>query len=257
MNISSILKTSKLFLKSNQSSILTGASVAGVVFTSALSARGYYKAKKELEFYEDEVTGENKLNFKEKAKLTWKYYIPPVLMGATTIACIISVHITNTKQKAAITAAWTASNALLKDFEAKAIDELGGAKVQKIKDSIAKDVVEKNPPKEDQTIVINGDNGVLCLDSWTGRYFKTTVESVKRAQNNVNYKIISGGDYFVSLNEFYSEIGLDGVISGDNIGWTTDNTLEINFSTQLTEDGVPVMVVSFAIEPAQWTHLGR
>lgn len=40
---------------------------------------------------------------------------------------------------------------------------------------------------------------------------------------------------WVSLNEVYSEMGLDYIEMGDSIGWDVDEPLEFTFSTKLTD----------------------
>ena len=57
-------------------------------------------------------------------------------------------------------------------------------------------------------------------------------------------------DGYVSLNEFYEEIGIARTSTGDRLGWNTDSDLiDLNFSSQLTEDGKPCLVIDFKVEP--------
>ena len=57
-------------------------------------------------------------------------------------------------------------------------------------------------------------------------------------------------EMYISLNEFYWEIGLDSTEIGDELGWNIDNGLiELTFSSQLSRDGVPCLVVNYRIAP--------
>ena len=55
---------------------------------------------------------------------------------------------------------------------------------------------------------------------------------------------------YISLNEFYYEIGLPGTTIGDTIGWKVDDGfVEVYFSSQLTEDGTPCIVLNYERAP--------
>jgi hypothetical protein len=54
----------------------------------------------------------------------------------------------------------------------------------------------------------------------------------------------------ISLNEFYYEVGLEGVDAGDKLGWSIDTGyIELEYSSQLASDGTPCLVVSFYKPP--------
>ena len=54
---------------------------------------------------------------------------------------------------------------------------------------------------------------------------------------------------YVSLNDFYDEIGLDHTSVGDDLGWNTDKLIDINFSSQLNDNGEPSVVLDYAVVP--------
>ena len=58
------------------------------------------------------------------------------------------------------------------------------------------------------------------------------------------------GDDYISLNEFYYELGLDGTKIGDELGWNvTTGLIDLDFSAQLDTDGVPCIVIDYMIAP--------
>ena len=133
---------------------------------------------------------------------------------------------------------------------------LGEKKDKEIKDAVAKDKIEKDPVKPNE-VVITEHGGILCYDVLSGRYFKSDVEKLKRAANDVSRKLLN--ENYISLNEFYYEIGLDNIGIGNDLGWNVDsgNLVELQFSSQLTEDGTPCIVVGYANPPYygyQWEH---
>jgi hypothetical protein len=57
-------------------------------------------------------------------------------------------------------------------------------------------------------------------------------------------------EMYISLNEFYYEIGLNPISIGDDIGWNIDRGyIELNFSSQLTDDGNPCLVIDYQVAP--------
>src|SRR5689334_17749511 len=92
MTASDIFNKSFKTLKRNSPEILTGLGVAGVVSTAYLTARASFKANTRLwiKFSCPDDHGDMQLpSNKDKVMEVWKFYIPPVLSGSATIACII------------------------------------------------------------------------------------------------------------------------------------------------------------------------
>ena len=55
---------------------------------------------------------------------------------------------------------------------------------------------------------------------------------------------------YISLNEFYMEIGFPTVEIGDSLGWNVDKgMIELRFSSQLANGRTPCLVMSYAIAP--------
>ena len=57
-------------------------------------------------------------------------------------------------------------------------------------------------------------------------------------------------EMYVSLNDFYYEVGLDNIKIGDELGWNIDNGyINLSFSSQLAGDGTPCLVIDYSIAP--------
>ena len=60
-------------------------------------------------------------------------------------------------------------------------------------------------------------------------------------------------EQYVSLNDFYYEIGLDNIPLGDELGWTIDDgragRIDLYFTSQLTPEGVPCLVINYRVQP--------
>ena len=70
----------------------------------------------------------------------------------------------------------------------------------------------------------------------------------KKAVNEINRRLIS--EDYISLTEFYSELGLSPTKVSDEIGWNLDDGLiEVYFSSQLADDGRPCIVLDYENPP--------
>ena len=88
----------------------------------------------------------------------------------------------------------------------------------------------------------------LCYDSISGRYFKSDIEKIKKAENELNKKMLN--EMYLSLNEFYDELGLRPTSLGNELGWNIDDGLiDIHFSSQLSEDDQPCLVLDYCVAP--------
>jgi hypothetical protein len=173
--------------------------------------------------------------------LVWPHFIPPVAMGGITITSIVLAHRISSKRIAAIAVASTISERALQEYKTKVVEKLGERKETEIREEIAQDNVTKNPPSGQ--IIIAGSGDVLCFEPLTGRYFNSTIETIKRAENKVNYEILHYDS--CSLSFFFDEIGLAPTDYSDLVGWNVNNRLELTFTTTMSEDNRPCLVIGF------------
>ena len=226
--------------------ILTGIGIAGMVTSTILAVRATPKAIRLLE--EEADSKHDTLTVPEKVKTCWKCYIPAAITGATSIACLIGASSVNSKRNAALAAAYNISTAALTEYKDKVIETVGEKKERAIRDEIAKDKIEKTPVHTKE-VIVTGKGKTLCHDGIFGRYFESDMDTIKRALNVINREIIHG-DMYVSLNDFYDEIGLDPIPIGNDLGWNIDDgEIDVDFSAQLTDDGRPCIVLMYNVAP--------
>jgi hypothetical protein len=234
--------------------ILTGIGIAGMFTTVGLAIAATPKAMRaienekvrKIEESEDDVA-DPKLTKGEVIKVTWKYYIPTAATAALSTACIIGSSSVSAKRNAALAAAYTLSDSALKEYQAKVVETIGEKKEEAVRDAIAKDRVDQNPVSSREVIITEKGN-TLCYDSISGRYFRSDVEKLKKATNELNRRMLN--DMYISLNEFYYEIGLSGTKIGEDLGWNIDKGLiDVRFSAQVADDGNPCLVLDFEVAP--------
>jgi hypothetical protein len=232
----------------NQSTILTGMGVTGVVTTLIFTTRATFKAAELIEREERKRPSdtEAELTTKEKVKLIWPLYIPPASVAVTTIAAIVMANHEASKKIAALTVASGISERALQEYKDKVIEKLGDKKAVDIRDSIAQDRVNKTPLNT-REIIIAGTGEVLCFDITTGRYFQSSVEEIRRAENKINFEIIN--HMYSSLSSFYDEIGLPPTPYSDTVGWNGNELFEVTLSTVLSPDNRPCIAIDFVRAP--------
>lgn len=223
--------------------IFTGAAIGGVVLTSYNVYRGTIKAEEALTSYHISHGGENPTK-KDRVMIMGKFYIPAIASAAVTIMCIIMAQHQNARRYAALAGLYSVVEQNGKEFEEKVEELFGTDGIEKVKEEITRDYVDANPPSD--TIILAGTD-VLCLDKFSGRYFKSDVEHIKRVEIDLNHMLL--GDMWVSLNELYYAIGLGGLDIGEEYGWYMGDEIRFRFGTRLTERDTPVLVLEYDVKP--------
>lgn len=240
-NIPQLVKVAKTAVSKHSPEILTGIGIAGMIVTTVLAVRATPRA---LELIEEKKTKDwtDTLSPVETVKTAWKPYIPAVVTGTASIACLVGASSVSARRNAALAAAYTLSETALKEYREKVIETIGEKKEQTVRDKVAKEQVEKNPVTKSE--VIFTENGKsLCFDPYSARYFTCDIETVRRAANTLNEQMLHSITGYASLNDFYDEIGLPHTDIGDEIGWNTENLIKLDISSHVTDDGRPAIVV--------------
>jgi len=253
----------KFLLNDNSTTILTGMGVVGTLSTTFLTGRATLKAARIIDEEERQRKDKSLTNMVEhpleiqpltnpqKIKLVWREYIPPFGSCVITITCIVMANRIASTKIAALTVASGISERALQEYKSKVFDKLGEREEQKIHDAVAQDRVNKYPPSNKE-IILAGTGEVLCYDMYSGRYFQSSIEEIKRAENKVNHELLNF--MYVSLSEFYDEIGLPPTSHSDQVGWNANSRVEVKFSTAMSPDSRPVVTIDFVHHPITDYH---
>lgn len=236
--ITKLITRSGQLLSRNSSTLMTAAAVTGVVGTAYLAAKASFKVAKVIE---EDLPEE--ATVRDKVEYAWPYYVPAALSGVATISAVLMSHKIETRKTAAAISAYSLTERAFSQYREKIVDEIGSHKEQVVRDELAKDQIDKDPPT-DKNVIFAGSGEVLCCELHTGRYFNSSMESLRRAQNDVNSDIIN--QLYVTLNSFYDIVGLPYTAHSNELGWdSSDGMLELKFSTVLTEDGKPCLAFDY------------
>lgn len=229
----------------NSPTILTAIGVVGTVTTAYLTAKASFKSADQIadrKFVLTQHGEDNNISRKDAVGLVWKNYIPAVGSGALTVAATICANRISTRRMAAMALAYSLSEKKIEELKEKAFAKLTPSKQQQVKDEIAQDRVNKNP-KGNQVIVL-GQGDVMCYDMPSDRYFKSNVEKIRKTQNDINQEVL-GDNLPVTVADFYRYIGLKPTPASNELGWTFESLMDIEFSTVMTADQQPCIAINY------------
>lgn len=239
------------FFKDNSTTILTGLGVTGVISTAVMAAKATPKALdilEEKEEYKQEHYGESLTKF-EKALALTPAYIPSILMGLGTCACILGAHKIHVNREASLISMYTTLNTVYDEYRRKVLEVCGEDTARYIDDELEKEerlIEQYGSPTEP----------VLFYDEYSQRYFEMSIFDMMRTIYEVNRMYTFQGE--LSLNNFYEFLNLAPVDIGDKLGWnaTKDSIcrgmawLDITWVKIDTPDGLEAFGLIFTVEPS-------
>ena len=244
-NLKEIASNVRTAMKKHSPEILTGIGIAGMVTSAVMAVKATPKALDLLESKKVELNTE-RLEPRDIIKTAWKCYIPATVIGGVSIGCLIGASSTNLRRNAALATAYTLSESTLKEYQDKVVESIGGKEEKSIRDSVAKDKMLDNPVRE--VVLTDAGGNTICYDALSGRYFKSDRDKISRAINNLNRRMRD--ETYVTLNDFYYELGLDGTKMGDMLGWNIDKGyIDVAFSSHLDANGTPCLVIDYRVAP--------
>ena len=227
--------------------ILTGIGIAGMIGATFMAVKATPKALYLIETKKEESEVEE-LTPVETIKTCWKCYIPATLTTVLSAVCLIGASTVSAKRNAALATAYSISEAALREYQEKVVEVIGEKKEKAVRDAVAKNQIERDPVTKSEVVIIDSNTNTLCYEPLSGRYFKSTIDKIKKAEIKLDRQMIQ--EMYVSLNDFYWEIGLDETDLGDKMGWNlSKGYMDLSFSSQLADDGTPCAVIVYGIPP--------
>lgn len=269
MSISDLAKNLERFTIAKSPAILTAVAVTGAVTATILAGKASFKAAKLIAEEEERREHEHSvrevltneepeilvpMDTNEKINLVWTLYIPAAGTCVTTVMAMIAANQIGTRRTAAMAAAYSLSEKAFGEYREKIVEKIGEKKEGEARDEIAQARVDRNPVDSQQVIMLT-ENKVLCYDQHSGRYFQSDMETLKKAQNDTNYRIIN--DSHASLNDFYERVGLELIQTGEELGWTTTRPLDLAFHAVMAVDQRPCIAIEFVHSPVPNYYKGH
>lgn len=255
-----IITQSKIRLKHGSPTILTCLGAIGVVATSVLAIRATPKAVRKIRAdscinHDGDPDAYTKT---EAFQSAWMCYIPASLVGMSTIACIFGANILNKHQQATITSAYALLSNAYQDYERTTKEIFGEEGHQKILDAIAAekadDVYISSPGICGSDSLSfserNPEDARLFYDSFSRRYFESTIPQVLEAEYHLNRNWALGRE--ICVNDLYDFLGIDKIPGGEALGWFYEDGIswiDFNHHKTVLEDGLDVLVIDIEFPP--------
>ena len=240
MKFKNVIDSVKNGLEKHDRSILLGLGLGGMVVSTISAVNATVKVTRII----DDLSMDQELDKKEVIKVGWKYYIPTAVGLTASAACFIGATRSGNKKIAALTTAYNLSERAMAEYSNKVVEVLGEEKEREIRESVSEKVNTNN------VVVMPTDGLVMCRDSLSGRYFRSTTNDIATVENQLNKALNS--ENYISLNMYYDYLGLEELEMGDKLGWNIDDGLvDITFGAEVTATGQPCIVIEHGNKPKE------
>lgn len=244
------------YLKNIAPTVLSIAAIGEVVATAILAAKASRKA--ELHRAEVETEKGRILNNTEVVLTEAPVYIPAIVVGVSTVMCILGANVLNRRQQAALTSAYALAGETFRKYRNKVKDIYGEEAHRKILEELdveqsvdtdiqAPGLVENSclsfeHPEERHIFVLETEN----------RRFESTFSRVLEAEYHLNRNYVLGGA--VELNELYGFLGLKETEFGSKLGWSVYELelywIDFNHIKTTLPDGTPCFHIEIPFGPS-------
>lgn len=256
-NVTKFIKTLGRGISKHSPEILTGLGIAGMVTTVVLSVKATPKAMQLIEDEKKRIAEEESCEVEEVEKLTpvntikvaWKPYIPAVVTGVASVICLVGANSVHARRNAALFSAYKLSETALLEYKEKVEAVVPEKKVKEIKQKIAEDRVKKAAEDDSKvTVIVTGEGDTWFFDPWSNTEFQSSKNKLDSAANVLNRRMRD--ELFVSLSDFYDEIGLERTATSDSLGWSIDKAyIDVDYSDAIVRDGKAFVVIDFLARP--------
>lgn len=242
-NPTNLFNLGRAFVTANRPELLLGASVVSTVSGVLLAAVGGYKsgydiAERDIKL---QVVGEEKLDRKTIAQLTWMNYLPAAGLTASALGSTVGLHVIHVKEKKQLaTMALMAVEQVRNDaanYKQEVLESVGLSPSEDTKD------LDKATKKSGIAKAVNRSGELeemfLVRDRKSGRDIFSNRLRIEDAINNVNRQLAR--NEAVDLNTFYGYAGFESIPDGDELGWNPGVDVEVKWikESDIRDDGRP------------------
>lgn len=247
------------YIDENKAIILTYMGVAGIFATAYLAAKARPKADMLLaqkQDYKYQYYDDCSLTRFEKFLAVAPAYIPTVLMGMGTAACILGANHINQEKQAMLTSAYAYLNCNYNEYRNKVKELFGEEGERRVREAIAKDRLPQDKPEEEK---------LLIFDDYGKRYFQIEPTKYQDALYQINRMYNFTGE--MTLNNFYEFFDLDPIPGGDILGWAAlkdyeccgISWIDVRLEKMEMIDDMDAYVMMYNVDPSDdfgcWTRV--
>lgn len=254
--ITNLKKTARVLgkkIEKRSPEILLGCGIVGFVSTCVLVAKEAPVAKEKLEELHEELAEMDEDLTKpqiifEEFKVVAPVYAPSFGLALLSSGCLIWSFKGESKKAVAAATGYEFYRTKYFDLRDKVKEELGERKANKIETDLAQDDIKNSTIPDDyiSNDVVMSDGMSLFYDGFSGRYFRSTVDIVRRAELEISKRIMI--EDYVALNEFYYELGIANTGMGDLLGFSQRTGIEVDLRPVMAPNSEPATSINYCIE---------
>jgi len=190
----------------------------------------------------------NDLTKLEEFKIAAPCYIPTTILAAASATVIVVGTRNALAGKAAIATAFSALSEEYRDYRRSVEETVTAEKKKQIDDKVNKKIIERAESVGAIDSVITTPGDVVVYERLTGRTFSSNQDKLIKITNELNRRMRT--ENYISLNDFYDEVGLSQTAIGYEMGWNIDRGyIDPRFGATLDSKGRPCMTLDFDIPP--------
>lgn len=201
------MNKTQLFLKAHSPIILTVIGSTGVVITAVLAVKSTPKALKLIE--EAKMTKGDELTVGETVQVAWKPYIPAIISCVSTILCIVGANYLNIQKQKNLMSAYMLLYNAFKEYRNRVSERYG----EEVDEEFSHDLV-RNQLEEMEGIYTE----TLFFEFNSMRFFEANIHKVLQAECKAKIQFEECGH--LTLNEYYSYLGIGPSPYGEAMGWS-------------------------------------
>ena len=240
-NPTKILYRAGGFLHKNAATILTCIGAAGVVATAVMTAKATPKAIMLIDVKQHKK--EEPLTRLEKACAAAPAYIPPVIVGVSTVACIFGANALNKRQQAALMSAYALLSSSYSEYRNKVNDIYGVDADDTVKTAIAEEKYKSSEFKPSK------ENTLVFYEEYYGDFFEASESDVYYALYHFNRNFQLRG--YATVAELHEFLEIQVKESDKAIGWSLDGFydsglvpwVDFDFIKKTLDDGMVYYVI--------------
>lgn len=254
MDLVGIAKSIMAASKKRLPELLIGMAIGGF-FTATVAA-----VKAAPEMYEDleEVKKNEEMTKQERhveeAKVIVKHQIPAIVIFSVSLIAVMSADKIHCKRNAAMAIVVEASSAAVKEYRTIVREVTGEEKAREVERIYEERERERaraetyNRANTQPVTIITGDE-CWIRDEFTNTIFKSNINTVIAAMNECNTRVFD--EMYISLNEFYEEIGIKDAKVNSAVGWNNNTGLIKIKWNSVIEDCRPIVTMEYINPPKE------
>ena len=232
------------FCKKHATKLLAGLAIGSEAAALYLTAKEAPVVKEKLDAMPPDATK------MDKFKVAAKGYAPA---AAAAVLSVVSIGLGVTvgeHQKTMLAVAGSAYQTAAAKYQEALMKKGGKEEVEKVERELAEEKVTHQTPNEKLPIIATGKGDELIFDPLSGRLFTSSWDEVEKASIRLNKQIF--GSIWVSVNEWYAELGIEDIGLAVDRGWNVDNMLEIGSQAIKTRDGRACLSICYYNRPIRY-----